>query len=460
MAELIVQAKSAADVVVFVEQITHPLADHITLDPAGGTEALGINNSGQIVGEYTDVNGNLHGYLLDNGTYYTIDIFGPDFQTEALGINNNGDIVGTYFDNLVGKGFVVNANTIIAAANAPVTPEETIDIGGVYTFSIGINDNSTIVGWWLDPDNGKFHGYRKDGNTVDSFDGSGDDLTAGFGINNAGQIVGATGTFDKAGNPWESEFGLLMESNLSMEEFSKFGSSVTAAWGINENGDISGFFQPNQENEQTPIGFVCLADGSAIQFEVPGATKTLLAGINDSRTLVGVYQAVENGPDIGFVAQLVVLGCDFTGDGLCGIDDLNAMLSLGPVAPGVPAAGNEQFDLTGDGVIDNSDVDQWLRDAATENGFGSSYKRGDADLDGVTDVVDFNAWNENKFTSSLNWDDGNYNGDEAVDVLDFNAWNANKFTSSDSVSLVPEPTAVCLLAMALLGLAGVVRAGV
>ena len=141
--------------------------------------------------------------------------------------------------------------------------------------------------------------------------------------------------------------------------------------------------------------------------------------------------------------------CDFSSDGGCEVGDLNALLAVGPVAPGVPASGNEQFDLVEDGVIDNADVDEWLTIAASENGFTSPYKRGDANLDGVVDASDFNIWYAGKFTSTLLWDHGNFDGDGVADVSDFNIWNTNKFTASDGVSMVPEPTTGTLWVSAL-----------
>ena len=136
-----------------------------------------------------------------------------------------------------------------------------------------------------------------------------------------------------------------------------------------------------------------------------------------------------------------ILSCDFDDNSQCDIDDLNQLLGLGPVAAGVLAAGNESFDLTGDGIIDNADVDQWLAAAATENGLASPYFRGDANLDGFVDVGDFNRWNSNRFSLSLAWDSGDFNGDGGIDVADFNLWNRHRFLSSDGAVQVPEPTA-------------------
>jgi hypothetical protein len=145
--------------------------------------------------------------------------------------------------------------------------------------------------------------------------------------------------------------------------------------------------------------------------------------------------------------------CDFDSDNDCDIDDLNLMLGVGPIAGGIPSTGNEIYDLNGDNSIDLLDRDAWLATAATENGFGSPYKLGDANLDGTVDGADFIAWNANKFGSSLQWDFGDYNGDGTVDGGDFIAWNANKFTSSDGVSSVPEPTSLLVVLLGLIGFA-------
>ena len=69
-------------------------------DPLGtkGTDALGINNKGQIVGVYYDSSDIPHGFLYSHGHYKTLnDPLGTE-GTEAFGINNKGQIVGDYFD--------------------------------------------------------------------------------------------------------------------------------------------------------------------------------------------------------------------------------------------------------------------------------------------------------------------------------------------------------------------------
>ena len=100
------------------------------------------------------------------------------------------------------------------------------------------------------------------------------------------------------------------------------------------------------------------------------------------------------------------------------------------------------FDLDGDGSVDANDVTHWLAHAGAVNlPSGNPYLLGDANLDGVVDVSDFNLWNTHKFSTSARWTQGDFNADGVSDVSDFNLWNANKFSSSETVA-VPEPSEI------------------
>ena len=81
------------------------------IDVPGASETLpqGMNDRGQIVGAYADMSGTIHGFLLDEGVFTTIDHpdaaprGAPDFGSappwnRGLGINNRGQIVGQYGD--------------------------------------------------------------------------------------------------------------------------------------------------------------------------------------------------------------------------------------------------------------------------------------------------------------------------------------------------------------------------
>ncbi|HEY4043084.1 MAG TPA: hypothetical protein VGM32_14730 [Rhodopila sp.] len=66
---------------------------------ATSTVAVSLNNTGQIVGDYTDTANHTHGFLFDIATqaYTTLD-FPNAISTAATGINDNGLVVGSYTD--------------------------------------------------------------------------------------------------------------------------------------------------------------------------------------------------------------------------------------------------------------------------------------------------------------------------------------------------------------------------
>jgi uncharacterized membrane protein len=66
------------------------------------TQALGLNNDGDVVGSYVDAAGNTNGFIYNiaTATYQSVDdpnAVGPG-GTVINGINDNGQIVGFYTD--------------------------------------------------------------------------------------------------------------------------------------------------------------------------------------------------------------------------------------------------------------------------------------------------------------------------------------------------------------------------
>jgi hypothetical protein len=56
-----------------------------------------INLSGQIAGNYQSSDGKWHGYLLSNGTYTSID-YPNATQTQVYGLNDLGELSGNWVD--------------------------------------------------------------------------------------------------------------------------------------------------------------------------------------------------------------------------------------------------------------------------------------------------------------------------------------------------------------------------
>ena len=121
---------------------------------------------------------------------------------------------------------------------------------------------------------------------------------------------------------------------------------------------------------------------------------------------------------------------DFNGDGLWDCLDVDAL-----VARVAEQVRDLRWDLDGDGHVDRADVAAWLVLAGAANRHpDGTYPEGDANLDGVVDISDFNRWNEHKFTATPAWCAGDFTADGSIDVADFNIWNASKFAIGSNVA--------------------------
>jgi probable HAF family extracellular repeat protein len=122
------------------------------LTSSGYTAANGINNAGQVVGDYETMYGSdNHGFLYQNGVFTTID--DPDAGpqgTSAQGINDNGVIVG-FFTDASNKqhGFIDNDGVF-------TTIDNPLGVNG--TSLNGINDAGEVVGYYTDANN-VTHGF-------------------------------------------------------------------------------------------------------------------------------------------------------------------------------------------------------------------------------------------------------------------------------------------------------------
>lgn len=142
---------------------------------------------------------------------------------------------------------------------------------------------------------------------------------------------------------------------------------------------------------------------------------------------------------------------DLDGDGVVDAADVNLLFdSFADPAP------DPRFDLDGDGDTDAIDAELFITDV-----LGTFF--GDADLNGLVDVVDLGRVGLNFDQSVEGWADGDFNGDRLVDVVDlgqlglnFTAGNhdaADAPIASDAdLRAVPEPGAALLLAFGGLGL--------
>jgi len=263
---------------------------------ANGTSASGINDRGQIVGSYSDAAGKNHSFLLDDGTFTTIDFPGA-VCTQAIGINDRGQIVGGYaekscnpFAGMVPHGFLLGDGTFT-----------TIDV----TRARGINNRGQIVG------EAGANCFLLDGGTFTTIAVPGANFTFCSGINDRGQIVG--GYFDSTGN-----HGFLLDDG-TFTTIDVPGGTLTTPSGINDRGQIVGVYFASDSTGYHGHGFL-LDDGTFTTIDVPGSPYTNAQGINNRGQIVGSYFDSTTG-SLGFLLDL-------------GLPSTAATLSLAPNSNG------------------------------------------------------------------------------------------------------------------------------
>jgi probable HAF family extracellular repeat protein len=148
-----------------------------------GTEAYGINNSGEVVGTgYLSSGANFHAFLYTGGKMTDI---GPpgSLQASADAINNSGQIVGSYYLTSGGGGAFLYSNGKMTTLPVPA--------GASSVTAVAINDNGEVAGALYPIAGGAAHAARYvNGVWTDLGTIAGAASNAGMGINLSGQVVG------------------------------------------------------------------------------------------------------------------------------------------------------------------------------------------------------------------------------------------------------------------------------
>lgn len=195
----------------------------------------------------------------------------------------------------------------------------------------------------------------------------------------------------------------------------------------------------NDQAISVPAGVLEFDDGDfgMVSREVEVPLNALIDGTNE------VYaDFVGNGGEL-ITAVLVVTSSigDYNGSGAFDGEDISLLVDqFGP------ATMDSKFDLSGDGMVDMTDVDYWLSELR-----GTSVGLGDFDLDDDVDVADLAIWAAGfGLTSDYGQGDLDFDGDS--DGTDFLAWQTlrtSAATSSAGLGTIPEPTALLLMGCAI-----------
>jgi uncharacterized membrane protein len=237
------------------------------------TQAIGINNSLQIVGvNYTD--GAATGFLYSAGTYTKLEVPGHTYSA-GFGINNNGDIVGTSGNGNLGiesQGFILKGG-VYTSFSSP---------GAGHFVPQGITDNGIIVG---QVDNQIFK-YSDGTYTYPALPGN--PSAYGLGVNNAETFVGFSGP-----NGFINEGGVFSLFNIP-------GANSTAVGDINNSNTLVGQYGEAGINH----GFL-RKDGTTYRLDYPGAYQSWINAINDNGAVTGFYQMTDTSPLVAYYATPV-----------------------------------------------------------------------------------------------------------------------------------------------------------
>lgn len=196
-----------------------------TPDPSARALAFGINDAGVVVGATTGDGKPWRTFIAEGTTMHELDIPG-----ESLGyaINNRGDVIGTLRGPDSHRGFLYSHGTVVDIG----------DLGSNYTVAADINDAGAIVGQTGSEAFIYEHGSMRSLGTLapgaESF---------ALAINNRGQVVGWVEGEPQQLIPFLWEQGTMRDLRELVDPAFAWGS-YTAVSDINEAGQIIGMTCP------------------------------------------------------------------------------------------------------------------------------------------------------------------------------------------------------------------------
>ncbi|MEP5765225.1 MAG: DUF3466 family protein [Halieaceae bacterium] len=171
-------------------------------DAASTTNPRSINNKGLVTGFRDTERGAFVGFIFDPKSDSFSDINPTAFFTIAQGINSKGEVVGSSNFDAANDPCPATGNPFrrygwLRAKDGSVT---FFTVNGSHTSARDIGDNGSVVGFVIDPEDGKFKGFKTelDGSqcqsitlpTSDLLEFPGSDSNFLQGTTNAGVITG------------------------------------------------------------------------------------------------------------------------------------------------------------------------------------------------------------------------------------------------------------------------------
>ncbi len=233
------------------------------------TRANGINDSGEIVGDFLGSDNAYHGFTYIGTTYKQFDLPGGkgNFSTSLFGINNSRNLVGAAGGGTLGpnnEGFVVLSGVVSTFYGS----------GSDNTYALGINNSNVAVGYYLDS-SALAHGFMWAAGAVTQITFPGAVQTGCLGITDAGIITGFYVDASGIEHGFTDNAGVFTSSDL------------TEVYGMNATGSIVGFYvDPNGVIDgyfASPVTF------KPVTVVVPKALSTGIYAINNTDVMSGQF---------------------------------------------------------------------------------------------------------------------------------------------------------------------------
>jgi probable HAF family extracellular repeat protein len=218
----------------FIFSRQKPIASLGTLEGGSSSEAFGINNRGEVVGDSQSGNQNHRPVLFTGNSVQDLGLggsSGPDAFETAYAINDSGQIAGRHASNDVFHAF--------QSSNGKTADLGTL--GGANSEALAINKNGHTVGD-SDTADGTTHAFLFDGSLKDLGTLPGyEKASFARGINDSDDVVGDSGSADQKRAFLYSK-GQLVQLDTVAENLDETGFvSLDVAYGINNEGWIVGY---------------------------------------------------------------------------------------------------------------------------------------------------------------------------------------------------------------------------
>jgi len=287
----------------------------VDLGKLGGvfSGANAINDSGHVVGMTNMPSGGDRAFLwtpttpnATTGAMQSLGVLGNGWSSEALGVNNSNQVVGwSYYSN--DPATENDQHAFLWVPDPCIGMVDLGTLGGLSSSARGINSVGQVVGWSY-TSGGESHAFLWTPTSTNGTTGSMVDLgtlggteSIAYGINTAGQVVGFASLAGDAvlhAFLWTPGGTDGVASNPQMQDLGAFGGSYSTAFAINSAGVVTGGsstantdeFHPFIWTPSTPNGTTGTME-DAIGLGGLGAYAT---GINDLGQIAGQSTLVGN----------------------------------------------------------------------------------------------------------------------------------------------------------------------